>query len=115
MQTFRNCAAQGDVRIDRVDSIPGDAIEQTPTAVHAEEDHIIAHSETGHNHWINAETVRFYAKDEFISYLDVRAPTPLVHEKSGSDAHLPIMIPRGKFKITRQREWTPEGFRRVED
>lgn len=55
MHTFKNTAAQGDVFIRRVDTIPTDAAERRPT----DNRHIVAHSETGHHHWLEAGQVRF--------------------------------------------------------
>ena len=57
--------------------------------------------------------------DPMISYLEVieateEAEALLTHLRT-FDTHETIGIPVGKFEIRRQREYTPEGWRRVED
>ena len=103
--------AQGDLNIFICDSIPEGVKEKQ-----AEKDgnHIVAHSETGHHHVISGNTVRVFEENEFISYLDVEKETNVVHLRS-FDTHQPISLPTGKYRITRQREYTPEGFRRAAD
>lgn len=123
--TFENQAAQGDCLITRVDSIPANAVRVD--AVNGE--HVVAHSETGHNHVVAEENVEFYnvpvgdtdvdaANDgkfsELVSYLRVKKPTALRHLRS-FDTHAPIVIKEGDYRINRQREYTPEGFRRAAD
>ncbi len=117
MKTFTKCAAQGDLLIRRIDTIPADAKE-----IKAERgQHVVAHSETGHDHVIAARpNVKLYGTgDPMVSYLEVieatdAAETLLTHLRT-FDTHETIKIPVGKFEIRRQREYTPEGWRRVED
>lgn len=117
MKTFTNLAAQGDLFIRRIESIPADAKE-----IKAEKgQYVVAHSETGHNHVIAEKSnVKLYGTgDPMVSYLEIveatdAAETLLTHLR-GFDTHETICIPPGKFEIRRQREYTPEGWRRVED
>lgn len=117
MKTFKNRAAQGDLMISRIVSIP-DGVKP----VDADKGKfIVAHSETGHNHVIEAapNVQLFTAGDPMISYLQVieaadAAETLLEHLRS-FDTHETISIPPGNYEIRRQREYTPEGWRRVED
>lgn len=117
MKTFVNCAAQGDLYIRRIDKLPSDA-----KPINAEKGFfVVAHSETGHNHVIEARTnVNLYTTgDPMVSYLEVveaadSSETLLEHLRS-FDTHETISIPNGIFEIRRQREYTPEGWRRVED
>jgi len=106
--------AQGDVTLKPVDSIPEGLNRQTPQNNQL----IIAHSETGHNHAIDySDEVDVYDQDEFVSYVHNRSDNVIVlkHHRS-FDTHGPIGIPPGqKAKIIREREYTPEGYRRTID
>lgn len=102
--------AQGDLNIFSCDAIPENLTEKK-----AENgNHILAHSETGHHHVIDGNAVRVFEQDEFISYLDVKKESNVVHLRS-FDTHKTIALPAGKYRISRQREYTPEGFRRAAD
>ncbi len=102
--------AQGDLNIFVCDAIPSDLAEKSPS----ENGHVLAHSETGHHHVIDGNTVRVFEQDEFVSYLDVKEPANVVHLR-GFDTHETIQLPPGQYRITRQREYTPEGFRLAAD
>ena len=117
MKTFKTMAAQGDLLIRRIAELPKDA-----KIIEAEKGvFVVAHSETGHNHVIDAmPQVKFFTTgDPMISYLQVieatdEAETVIRHLRS-FDTHESIKVPVGIFEIRRQREYTPEGWRRVED
>lgn len=100
--------SQGDLNIMSVEQIP-EGLKETKA-----EQHTLAHSETGHHHVIDGNTVRVFDVDDFESYLEVRDPTPVRHLR-GFDTHEEIELPPGQYRITRQREYTPEGFRRAAD
>lgn len=102
--------AQGDLNIFAVDEIPDGLNEAKPE----NGQHVLAHSETGHHHVIDGNTARVFNEDDFVSYLDVERPSNVVHMRS-FDTHETIQLPEGKYRITRQREYTPEGFRRAAD
>ena len=115
--TFVNCAAQGDLMLRRIDKLPAGV---KPLA--AEKGvFVVAHSETGHNHVIDATPqVQWYGTDDpMVSYLEVIEATDaaetLLRHLRGHDTHKTIVIPPGVFELRRQREYTPEGWRRVED
>ncbi len=112
MKTFQNQAAQGDMLITRVESLPEGLTEAE--AVHGE--HVIAHSETGHNHVISEDGVSVFeaANDPFVLYLKVDNTTELRHLRS-FDTHESLKIAPGLYRVNRQREYTPEGFRRAAD
>lgn len=113
-KTVNKYAAQGDFLIVRVDEIPSGLILQKPEGAH----HIIAHSETGHNHVMLAERVDAYVapkKEELWEmFLDVKSETDIEHLRS-YDTHETLRVPVGQYLIKRQREYTPEGFRRAAD
>jgi len=115
--TFKNCAAQGDLIIRRINALPKNA---TPVA--SEQGvFVVAHSETGHNHVIaDRQNVKLYTTgDPMVSYLEVveaaDAAETLIEHLRSFDTHKTIAIPAGTFEIRRQREYTPAGWRRVED
>lgn len=117
MKTFTKCAAQGDLLIRRIDAIPAGAIR-----ISAEKGQfIIAHSETGHNHIIveHPNTHLYTTGDPMVSYLEVVKATDatetLLEHLRDFDKHETIAIPPGTYEIRRQREYMPEGWRRVED
>lgn len=110
--TFINQAAQGDLLFTRVDKVPDGA----KRAIPVDGRYIIGHSESNHHHTMLADDVVFYYVDDpMIAYVEVLEPTPIIHEKTGPDAHPGIMFEVGIFEVCRQEEETPEGFRRVAD
>lgn len=111
MKTFEKMAAQGDMLITKIDKLPEGLIKQKNDG-----DHVITHSETGHNHVMSSSTVDLYnsANDAFIAFIVVKEPTELRHLR-GFDTHEPVKVDKGIFRINRQREYTPEGFRRAID
>lgn len=117
MKTFQNQAAQGDLLIRRISGIPQGA---TQLAAQAGK-FVVAHSETGHNHVIaeRPNVLMFTTGDPMVSYLQVIEATDatetLLEHLRGYDTHETIKIPPGNYEIRRQREYTPEGWRRVED
>lgn len=113
MKTFERCAAQGDVYFIRLEKMPeGDFVEVAPENGHL----IITHSETGHHHTMNPANAKLYrTKDnDYDAVLVIDRPTSLDHQRS-FDTHEPILFDTGIFKVRRQREYTPEGYRKVQD
>jgi len=118
MQTFRITGAQGDVLLVRVESLPKSSTECHPDG----EAFVIAHSETGHNHVMLLDrgntmepNVRMYSGDNpLLAWIEVNRPTALEHQRS-FDTHEPIVVAPGTYEVRRQREYTPEGFRQVQD
>ena len=116
MKTFTRMAAQGDFLIIRVDDMPDNLVSLEPENGNI----VVAHSETGHNHVMLADKVEAY-RDSTISdadlyemFLLVREPTVIEHQRS-YDTHEELLVPEGLYRIRRQREYTPEGFRRAAD
>ena len=114
MKTFKKCAAQGDLLIRRIDKLPVGLKKMKKE----KGGYIVAHSETGHHHVIEAKKgVGVYLGDDpLISYLTVidKVETTLEHLRD-FDKHEAYTIPGGTYEIRRQREYTPEGWRRVAD
>lgn len=112
MKTFQNYCAQGDIYIRRVEALPTNAV-----PVPAENGKVIVtHSETGHHHVMEAASVTMFRLPDSIMdcLLVVDQPTVLEHLRQ-HDTHEPILFEKGTYHVRRQREYTPEGFRRVED
>ena len=116
MKTFKFMAAQGDFIIQRIDTLPENLAE-----IPAENGKVVvAHSETMHNHVMEAQRVTAYKepstpdRDLYELFLKVEAPTEIEHLRS-FDTHESILVPEGTYRIRRQREYTPEGFRKAAD
>lgn len=103
---------QGDLCIRRIDKLP----KGLKAAVAENGDYIVAHSETGHHHVVKERAAQLLIDDTnaFISYLSVKEPCEIEHLRD-FDTHEPISLTPGDYEIRRQREYVPEGFRRVED
>lgn len=99
---------QGDMMLVRVDELP--------SGVEHANDNVVAHSETGHDH-VAERAMVFTTKDAMTLYFKAldKEPVRLEHRRS-FDAHKTIVFPPGEvWRVRRQREHTPEGWRRVED
>lgn len=101
---------QGDVLIERISSLPKN---RKPVA----REHgkvILAHGEvTGHAHAIADNHVAQTASADHpgVTFLEVsEAMAALKHEE-----HATIELPPGEYRVTRQREYSPEEIRNVAD
>jgi hypothetical protein len=102
---------QGDVALVRVKAIPKDAAEQPQKGQKL----ILALGEaTGHHHRFEFlakdYNVKLYVAHGGARYLDVSAPTELLHEE-----HSTARVPAGKYLLPQQVEYTPAELRRVAD
>ena len=117
MKYFKNMAAQGDFIIMRINDIPKGLV---PMKSEDSFKHVIAHSETGHNHVMERTNVDAFVPagvkevDLYEMFLSVKEPTEINHLRS-FDTHESILVAPGNYVIKRQREYTPEGYRRVAD
>lgn len=116
--TVTTQAAQGDLLLRRLAALPPGLVE----VVRPTTGHVLAHSETGHHHVVEEPAVRFlHPADDtgplagIIGYLEVLAEHADVVHLRGWDTHEPLRLPRGVWEVRRQREHSPEGWRRVED
>lgn len=116
MKVMNRVAAQGEAFFRRVDSIPEDAVEVKPENGVV----IVAHSETGHHHVMEASGVKLMERTKDlpeglrILHMIVEQPTVLEHLRP-TDTHEPILFNPGTYEVRLQREYTPEGYRRVAD
>lgn len=118
MKVLQNQAAQGDCWIKRIDDLP----DGLKLAKPENGQWIVAHSETGHHHVIEAEGCEVLEdpQDSLTLYLRVMDDTAkrtgvVLRHLRDFDTHESIQIPPGTYRIRRQREYTPEGWRRVTD
>lgn len=113
MKTIEKVGAQGDVFFVRADAIPSGYVETEGERGQ----HVIAHSETGHHHTVAVDgVVRFSGPaDPFTCYLRVDAAYADVVHHRPHDTHETLRLTPGLWLVRRQREYTPQGFRRVED
>lgn len=113
MITVNEIAAQGDLLIQRVDTIPDSAIEAQPV----DGKHIAAHSETGHHHWLHASVGKMFREpsDPLVCYLQVTDDfADFVHART-HDTHETIRVKKGNYKLTNQQEYGPQGWQRAAD
>lgn len=105
--------AQGDVLFIEVEALPAGAVEHDDVGKI-----VVAHSETGHHHTVDAARARrFEVDDPLVCYLRVTEPfAEVVHERAW-DTHAPIRLLGGGrvHEVRRQREATPDGWERVRD
>lgn len=120
MKTFQNMAAQGDFIIRRIKKLPAGAVPVKPE----NGKFIVAHSETGHDHVITTERVKAFRPkkpDIYTLFLQIDEPLagetmPEIEHLRSFDTHEAIRpASGGVFEIKRQREYTPEGWRRAAD
>lgn len=108
---------QGDVMFERVsaDELP-EGLVKAKREVDGQL--VVAHSETGHNHSFDPDecgvTVLEDPNDPLVAYMKVETPSDLTHKRS-YDTHETVSFTEGFYRINRQREHTPEGFRRAQD
>ena len=102
MKSYR----QGDVYLERIDAIPENA-KARPSNSRI----ILAEGEaTGHAHSVSNKSAIAY-EESGVTYLEVKsALAMLTHEE-----HATIKLPRGKYRVIRQREYAPEAPRIVGD
>lgn len=103
-------ARQGDVLIERIDALPAKLIKIARENGRV----ILAHGEaTGHAHAIADKDCDLFRSDvePGVTFLEVReAVAALAH-----DEHSTIQLPPGQYRVTRQREYSPEAIRNVAD
>jgi len=116
MKIVKNSAAQGEMLIRRVNSFTAPSKE-----VESEEGvFILAHSETGHHHVIDRAHVEVKEQTENVPegmgilQMIVKEPSEVKHLRS-TDTHESLMLGKGLWEVRLQREYTPEGYRRVAD
>ena len=101
---------QGDILVERIAALPSalKPIARESGRV------VLAHGEiTGHHHSFTDEHVSLFetAAEAGVTFLEVRnAMAALTHQE-----HATIEVPPGNYRVTRQREYSPEAIRNVQD
>lgn len=96
---------QGDVLIERIVKIPPSAQRQDAKVI------VLAHGEaTGHAHTIKDRDSADWWKTESEHFLEIAAGAEVVHQEHGT-----IHIPKGRYRVSRQREYSPTAIRNVAD
>jgi hypothetical protein len=110
---FKTRAAQGDMLITKIAKLPEGLV---PAKCERKGYHVLAHSETGHDHVVLEKSAQLLIDktNSFIAYLNVLEPCEIEHLRS-HDTHKSIALDKGVYEIRRQREYTPEGFRKAQD
>lgn len=103
---------QGDVMFTRVDALP--------EGLKKKADCIVAHSETGHHHVAEAALAPhvFECDDGRTLYMRALGESVDVVHKRPFDTHETVRLlgePGQVWRIRRQREYVPEGWRMVAD
>jgi hypothetical protein len=97
---------QGDVLLEAVDQIPSEARQETARARI-----IVAHGEaTVHHHSLNASAADWWKTADDQQFIEVKRPANLEHQE-----HAPITLQPGRYRVVRQREYTPQQIRPVRD
>ena len=97
---------QGDVLLERVETIPSDAVRQF-AAVRI----ILAYGEaTGHHHSLGADAADWWKTQSGEQFVSVKTATTLDHQE-----HAAVPLAPGNYRVMRQREYSPEAIRNVAD
>lgn len=112
MKKVNKMAAQGDVMFIKIDEIPKTAVPENDVNGYL----IVAHSETGHDHVIDSRSAQLLIDktNDLIAYIKVTKEVEVEHKRS-FDTHESLLLTPGNYEVRRQREYVPEGFRRVAD
>ena len=106
---------QGDIMVRRVAAVPQGMRVESASGEH----HVIAHSETGHHHVMDATgAVRWVSEDPSVCYLVLERADVQIEHLRGWDTHASLLLGGGVgavWEVRRQREWTPEGERMAVD
>ncbi len=113
MKIVNRMAAQGDVLFIKIAEVPAGLAE---SKLAGRGRLVVAHSETGHHHFLEVVPgmKHFVSADSTIAYLTLEGESDVVHARP-HDTHETITLTPGCWQVRRQREYTPEGWRRVED
>ena len=106
--------AQGDILIIPVSYLPTGL----KPAQAADGYYVVGHSETGHHHVIERTRAEVYeaADDAFCAWIKTLGDGANVIHQRPFDTHETVaMEPNRMYKIRRQREYVPQGFRRAQD
>jgi hypothetical protein len=85
-------------------------VNQLPRTARRVEHRVIAEGETtGHMHQVLDETAVLY-EDGNVKFLEALGDASVVHEEHGT-----LVLPKGLYRVIRQREYSPDRVRKVRD
>ncbi len=90
----------GEVILSPVDNIPTEAILKEEA-----KNYIVAHSETGHHHVLEAEKAFKIYTWNGETFIDIDHIGKLWHKKSGKDVHKTHEIQPAKYKVVIKKEY----------
>lgn len=106
MKTFSKIAAQGEITLRKVTTVPSDATPLKADSIH----YIVGHSETGHHHVLLAERTQMFegkAPDGMrVLYAILDGENVLEHLRD-FDTHEPIKLEPGIYEFRIGREYDP--------
>lgn len=110
MRTKTRHYRQGDVLIERVETIPSNAVKQKVAGRI-----ILAHGEvTGHHHSIEVDDADpadwWKSADGSEQFVCLSKAGQVVHQEHGA-----VDLAPGNYRVRRQREYSPEAIRNVAD
>ena len=114
-KTIKRMAAQGDLLFVRIKSIPTN-VQKLPSNGRL----IVGHSETGHHHLVKtregSKDIDIFIDPDNSStrYVASESRMTIAHDKS-FDRHEDIDLDPGIWEVRQQREWAPEGMKKVVD
>jgi len=113
MKTVKKLGFQGDVAFVRLSKKPTVGAELPKNGGRL----VVAHSETGHHHVLDGEARMFEAagRDPLVCFLRIDGEVGQVLHLRPFDTHETVGLGKGWWKVIRQREYVPEGWRRVLD
>ncbi|MBN9497830.1 MAG: hypothetical protein J0H39_13825 [Alphaproteobacteria bacterium] len=113
MKKFNEVCAQGDIYIRKIAALPKGTVEVPRENGKL----IVTHSETGHHHVMEGEAVTLRRLPDSIMdcFVVVGGEGGTLEHLRPNDTHETIKFEPGVYHVRRQREYTPEGWRRVED
>jgi hypothetical protein len=109
--------AQGDVMFNRAEKVPEG---YAPAKADKSRRHVLAHSETGHHHVVDASGVIYYeGRDPLVAYLRLESVdhADVIHLRA-HDTHATVRLSGGAgaiYEVRKQREFDPAGERRAAD
>lgn len=102
---------QGDVFIERVDSIPGDATKIDPTTQKVKGRLVLAYGEvTGHHHSVALADIEECSQTAEAIYMRIMNETTVHHQE-----HAEITLKPGIYRSSIQVQYTPAEIERVTD
>jgi len=114
MKTAEKQVSQGDLYFTRVAALP-DGVTEVKTRPFV----LAGNSQSG-RHTAEGKDIKFYTQDQFTSYLVLGSENATInHAQTTSRHHLPFQLASSGsgtvWRVRKQRESVPGGYRQVQD